>query len=173
MRLRQHDNHRRPRLPRLLLQHPVEMSHTRVLRALRRDVPSLAQDDGRGINVVVEARRDGELDAVLGVGLDVGVAIPRGGALVPQGCPLRGLRCSLCGRGGGDRGLAASEQAFALGPFEVGVCIVEVGFALSEESRQVRRVRGAVRYCHLGMAVSGVCVDLAGSFGFCRRDVAA
>jgi hypothetical protein len=114
--LGQHDHHGRVR--RLVPQHPPEVGDTKILGTLRRDVVShrargrLPQCDWRRVDVVAVALGDPEADAVVGIRVDVDVAISIPNIIALQPLPLRVL--------------VGVEEATPLLPFEIDPFIVDI-----------------------------------------------
>lgn len=69
-------------------QHAIEVGGVGVLGALCGNVASIAQDDGRSIDVIVCALGNVQLDAVACKGLDIDVAVAGGDFVAGQTGPF-------------------------------------------------------------------------------------
>ena len=104
------------------------MLHTRILRALRSNIPPLPQHNRRSIDIIALTLADLQFYAVRSEGLDVKVAVAGRDGLAVETGPWGLL---LLGRGGEGGGLGAVEETVALLPFEVD----EFGVDVCEKSR--------------------------------------
>jgi len=83
------------------------------------DVVSIAEGDGRSVDVVVDAIGDPQLDAVVGEWFDVEIAVSGKNVITSETRPLRSSGCAL----------QAVGETVALLPFKIDKFVLDVFWA--------------------------------------------